>query len=171
MQADEDTWQSSLARKLCCPKGIRTESGQRRGASPVEPALGPAMHAICGTGLIVGICNNGAEAVQLRLAVEQAAELVNHRHKPVAGLPIAWAEACTPLDMVSNAIDDVCTVAVSVKQIAGMPECCSHVLQCIIIHINCTAYEYGIQVRRHSTEWFCLWQGHSASLHFFCAKW
>ena len=52
------------------------------------------MNAIRSDCLVVGVRDDGAEAVHLLLAVEQAPKFVDDGDEPVAGLPAAGAVAC-----------------------------------------------------------------------------
>lgn len=76
----------------------------RKAGRPVEKAVEGLVKTIVCTIISVGVCHNGAEAVQLLLTVELAAKFIDNRHKFVAGPSITWAEACTNVKYLSRGL-------------------------------------------------------------------
>ena len=73
----------------------------RKAGRPVEKAVEGLVKTIVSTIISVGVCHNGAEAVQLLLTVKLAAKLIDDCHKFVAGPSITRAEACTNAEYLS----------------------------------------------------------------------
>ena len=73
----------------------RTSDEVRKERSPVKEAVEGLVKTIVSTIVSVGVCHNGAEAVQLLLTVKLAAKFIDDRHKFVAGTSITWAEPCS----------------------------------------------------------------------------